>query len=189
MIELELDKRFAIVILTLVLLLAAGSVTAVGAYNTPYDHAGRAILLSRGILQSRDFLNKADQMTVELDRIATELDHATVQSKDMPPLPGSKAGAIRKPETQPQTLLQSVQKTSHALHRMQDLAVSMENLSAPSGLAPVKVRLQKALQAFALWGAAVANYNASPSPQGWQQIRQKRAAALNALAAVKRMLK
>ena len=186
MIELELDKRFAVVILSIVFLLLSGLITVVGAYHTPYDYSGRAILLSRGILQSRDFLNRAGQMAVKLDRIAVEIDRATVQAKDVP-LPG--AGPIQQPESQPQTLLQSVQKTSQALHRIQDLAVSLENLSAPSGLAPVKAHLQKALQAFALWGAAVANYNASPSRAGWQQLRQKRIAALDALKGVKRMLK
>ena len=189
MIELELDKRFALIIVALVLLLTLGSVTVVGAYHTPYDYAGHAILLSRSILQSRDFLNRAGQMATNLDRIATELDHATMPTRNMPPLPGSKAKPVQYPQAQPQTLLQSVQKTTHALHRIQDLAVSLENLSAPSALEPVKARLQKALQAFALWGAAVANYNASPSPQGWRQMRQKRIAALLALAAVKGMLK
>ncbi len=186
--EIEVDRnwllRFALVLFVVLFLAVYG----VGLAYTPYDDDGRAILLSRDLLATQEYLERAEELARELNRIATALDRAAMPP-EMLARPHGEATSVARPSGDAGTLLENVRTVTHLLRRIQAAAVDIERLNPPPALTPIHRRLEETARAFARWGAAVADYVTVPSQERWDRLREERRNALKLLGEVRETLK
>ncbi len=186
--EIEFDARFVVRFLLVVFVLFFAVVYAVGAAHTEHDAEGRAMLLSRDLLQTQTYLKRADELARELNRIASALDGA-VEPPETLGLPHPSATPVVRPGQNASTLLENVRTVTHLLRRIQAAAVDIERLNPPPALAPVHERLKETARAMARWGTAVADYVTAPSEGRWKKVRKERREALRLLGEVRGALK
>jgi len=188
--ELELDlergcllRAALLVVLPLVVL-----VYAVGVAHTPYDAEGRAILLSRDMLEAQRFVGEARHIVKEMRAVAADLEEMAAPPDELRP-PHPQATPAVRPLGRADTLLERTRAVGVVLRRVQDLTHRLEERPAPQGLAVVKERLMAAARALARWGTATADYLALPSPERWQALQGERKAALKALDEAEEVLR
>ncbi len=186
--EIEFDARFVVRFLLVVFVLFFAVVYAVGAAHTDYDAEGRAMLLSRDLLQTQTYLKRADELARELNRIASALDRVATPP-EMLDRPHDQTTPVARPAGDAGTLLENVRTVTHLLRRIQAAAVDIERLNPPPALSPVHERLRETARAMARWGTAVADYVTAPSEERWEKVRKERHEALQLLGEVRRALK
>jgi len=188
-VEIEIERSLLVRLLSalagLLLLVPLG----IGLAATPYDAAGRPILLSRDLLEARAFLEDARRILSELRDLDREMEALASPPALLPaPHPTASPAAV-PPVPRPMTLLERTQAASRILRRLQDLSVRLEERPAPAGLEPLRARAREALQAFARRGTALADYLAVPSPEGWERLRAEAEASRKALGSLEEALR
>lgn len=187
--EIEIDRALLIrafaVLAALLLLIPLG----VGLAVTPYDAAGRPMLLSPDLLEARSFLEEASRIVRALEELDREME-GLAASPSLLPAPHPAATPVSNPPIpQPMTLLERTREASRILRRIQELSLALEERPAPAGLEPVRERTREALQSFARRGTALADYLAVPTPEGWAKLQAETSASRQALQAAKEALR
>ncbi|WP_376791503.1 hypothetical protein [Thermoflexus sp.] len=179
--EIEIERSWIARVLAALAALLLLAPMGVGLVVTPYDASGRAILLSRDLLEARAFLEEARRVQLALSELDREMEALASAPALLPtPHPGAPAAAA-PPVARPMTLLERTREASRILRRLQELAVGFEGRPAPAGLEPARERARAALQAFARRGTALADYLAVPTPEGWERLRAEAEASRKAL--------
>jgi hypothetical protein len=187
--EIEIERS----LLLRLLLLPAGLLLliplGIGLAVTPYDAAGRPILLSRDLLEARAFIGEARGILAALRELDREMEDLAAPPSLLPaPHPTASPAAV-PPAPRPMTLLERTQAASRILRRLQDLAARLEERPAPAGLEPLRARAREALQAFARRGTALADYLAVPAPEAYARLLQEAEASRKALQALEEALR
>jgi len=187
--EIEIERslllRLLLILTGLLLLVPLG----IGLAVTPYDAAGRPILLSRDLLEARAFIGEARGILAALRELDREMEDLAAPPSLLPaPHPTASPVSV-PPVPRPMTLLERTQSASRILRRLQDLAARLEERPAPAGLEPLRARAREALQAFARRGTALADYLAVPAPEAYARLLQEAEASRNALRSLEEALR
>ena len=187
--EIEIERS----LLLRLLLLPAGLLLliplGIGLAVTPYDAAGRPILLSRDLLEARAFIVEARGILEALRELDREMEDLAAPPSLLPaPHPTASPVSV-PPVPRPMTLLERTQAASRILRRLQDLSVRLEERPAPAGLEPLRARAREALQAFARRGTALADYLAVPAPEAYARLLQEAEASRKALRSLEEALR
>ena len=188
--EIEIERS----LLLRLLLLPAGLLLliplGIGLAVTPYDAAGRPILLSRDLLEARAFIGEARGILAALRELDREMEDLAAPPSLLPaPHPTASPAAAVPPVPRPMTLLERTRAASRILRRLQDLAARLEERPAPAGLEPLRARAREALQAFARRGTALADYLAVPAPEAYARLLQEAEASRKALQSLEEALR
>lgn len=187
--EIEIERS----LLLRLLLLPAGLLLliplGIGLAVTPYDAAGRPILLSRDLLEARAFIGEARGILEALRELDREMEDLAAPPSLLPAPHPTASPAAAPPVPRPMTLLERTQAASRILRRLQDLAARLEGRPAPAGLEPLRARAREALQAFARRGMALADYLAVPAPEAYARLLQEAEASRKALRSLEEALR
>ncbi len=178
--EIEMDRSWLLRVSVLLIFPLLVSVYVVGAAYTPYDRDGRAILLSRDMLEAQRFVNEVSYIVREMRAVARELEEMTVSPRELSP-PHERTTPIAAPAGNAALLLERTRAVGMVLRQIQVLTRRLEETPAPEALLPVRRQVWEASQGMARWGAAVADYLTLPTQEGWERVQVERRAALDAL--------